>query len=127
MQDCREGSESRLEGLMIRGLVRKRPELVRLGTETAITNQPLAWAMWGLAAAAYVLSLFHRMSLSVAGLAAEQRFGIGPASLALLSVVQLALYGALQLPVGRGADRLGPKRMLLLGLTLLTTGSALFA
>ncbi|PXY37455.1 hypothetical protein BA062_05970 [Prauserella flavalba] len=83
--------------------------------------------MWGLGALCYLTALFHRMSLSVAGLTAQERFGIDATGLAAFSVVQLALYAALQVPVGVGADRLGPRRLLLAGMTLMAAGTVVFA
>ena len=52
---------------------------------TARLRYPLdgrrAWAVWGAAISVYVLAVFHRTSLGVAGLEAADRFGItlGPA------------------------------------------------
>ncbi|PWV71981.1 Nitrate/nitrite transporter NarK [Prauserella marina] len=87
----------------------------------------LPWVMWGLGALCYLSALFHRMSLSVAGLTAQDRFGIDATGLAAFSVVQLALYAALQVPVGIGADRFGPRRLLLTGMISMTAGTILFA
>ena len=36
-----------------------------------------AWVMWGLGVFAYTVAVSHRASLGVAGLGAQQRFGIG--------------------------------------------------
>ncbi|PXY19801.1 hypothetical protein BAY59_32530 [Prauserella coralliicola] len=83
--------------------------------------------MWGLGALCYLTALFHRMSLSVAGLTAQERFGIDATGLAAFSVVQLALYAALQVPVGVGSDRLGPRKLLLAGMTLMAAGTVVFA
>lgn len=93
-----------------------------------MTSRPWQpWAMWGLGAACYLLALFHRMSLSVAGLTAQQRFDVDATGLATFAVVQLALYGALQVPVGSAADRFGPKRLICTGMVLMAAGSAVFA
>lgn len=86
----------------------------------------MRWAMWGLGASCYLAALFHRMSLSVAGLTAQQRFGIDATGLAVFAAVQLALYAALQIPVGSAADRFGPRRLILLGMTLMAAGAAVF-
>lgn len=87
----------------------------------------LPWAMWGLGASCYLLALFHRMSLSVAGLTAQERFGVDATGMAAFVAVQLALYAALQIPVGTAADRVGPRRMILLGMALMAGGSVVFA
>ena len=54
-----------------------------------------AWVMWGLGVFAYTVAVFHRASLGVAGLDAQQRFGISAGVLALLGVVQLGVYAAM--------------------------------
>ncbi|UQS22575.1 MFS transporter [Amycolatopsis thermalba] len=86
-----------------------------------------AWLMWGLGALCYLTALFHRMSLSVAGLTAQERFAIDATGLAAFSVVQLVLYAVLQVPVGAAADRFGPRRLLSLGMALMAAGSIVFA
>lgn len=86
-----------------------------------------AWFMWGLGALCYLTALFHRMSLSVAGLTAQERFSIDATGLAAFSVVQLVLYAVLQVPVGAAADRFGPRRLLLAGMALMAAGSTVFA
>ncbi len=86
-----------------------------------------AWLMWGVAAAVYPLAMFHRMSLGVAALEAQQRFHVGPGALATFSVLQLVIYLAMQVPAGVLADRLGPRRMLAFGVTGMAVGELLFA
>jgi predicted MFS family arabinose efflux permease len=83
--------------------------------------------MWALAAAFYVVAIFHRMSLGVASLDAAHRFGVSTSTIALLSIVQLGLYLVMQIPAGLLADRLGPRRTLALGLTAIGAGELLFA
>jgi MFS family permease len=86
-----------------------------------------AWAVWGTAVAVYVLAVFHRTSLSVAGISAAERFDISAAQLATFTMVQLLVYAAMQIPVGVVLDRLGSKRMITFGLLLMTTGQLSFA
>ena len=86
-----------------------------------------AWRMWALAAAFYLVAIFHRMSLGVASLDASERFGVSTSAIALLSTVQLAVYLAMQIPAGLLADRLGPRRSLTLGLLAMGVGELLFA
>ena len=86
-----------------------------------------AWRMWALAAAFYLVAIFHRMSLGVASLDASERFGVSTSAIALLSTVQLAVYLAMQIPAGLLADRLGPRRSLTLGLLAMGAGELLFA
>src|SRR4051794_29611843 len=86
-----------------------------------------AWRMWGLAAAFYLVAIFHRMSLGVASIDASRRFHVPTGTVALLSTVQLGVYLAMQIPAGLLADRLGPRRSLTLGLLGLGAGELLFA
>ncbi|MBE2317255.1 MFS transporter [Solirubrobacter sp. CPCC 204708] len=86
-----------------------------------------AWRMWALAAAFYLVAIFHRMSLGVASLDAAERFGVAAGTIALLSTVQLGFYLAMQIPAGLLADRIGPRRSLTLGLVAMGVGELLFA
>ena len=86
-----------------------------------------AWAIWVVALSVYVLAVFHRSSLGVAGLLAYDRFGIGATQLAFFTVLQLLVYASLQVPVGVLLDRYGSKVMLLGGLVLMTAGQLAFA
>jgi MFS family permease len=86
-----------------------------------------AWRMWALAAAFYLVAIFHRMSLGVASLDAAERFGVAASTIALLTTVQLGVYLAMQIPAGLLADRLGPRRSLTLGLLTMGVGELLFA
>jgi sugar phosphate permease len=86
-----------------------------------------ALAVWGAAVAVYILAVFHRTSLSAAGLVAVDRFGISASQLAVFTMVQLLVYAAMQIPVGVLLDRLGPRRMLTIGLALMTLGQFAFA
>jgi MFS family permease len=83
--------------------------------------------VWGVGVFAYVVAIFHRSSLGVAGLAAAERFGVGPSILALFSVAQLAVYAMMQIPVGLLLDRFGTRRMLVAGGALMATGQLAFA
>jgi sugar phosphate permease len=86
-----------------------------------------AWVIWLVALSVYVLSVFHRSSLGVAGLMASERFGISASQLALFTVLQLLVYAGMQVPVGVLVDRFGSRRILLAGLLLLTLGQLWFA
>jgi predicted MFS family arabinose efflux permease len=86
-----------------------------------------AWVIWLVALAVYVLAVFHRSSLGVAGIIASDRFGIDATRLATFTVVQLVVYAAMQVPVGVLLDRYGSRAMLLSGLALMTAGQLGFA
>ena len=85
-----------------------------------------AYAVWGAAVAVYVLAVFHRTSLGVAGLLAADRFHISGAQLATFTVLQLLVYAAMQVPVGVLLDRFGSRRLILTGLALMTVGQLVF-
>ncbi len=86
-----------------------------------------AWVIWSVALAIYGLAIFNRSSLGVAGLIAADRFQISAAELSLFTVLQLLVYAALQVPVGVLLDRFGSRRLLLVGLVLMTVGQLCFA
>ena len=86
-----------------------------------------AWIVWGLAASAYLVAIFHRMALGVAGLEATERLAIPESSLAYLAALQLLVYLLMQVPAGLAADRLGPRRTLALGLAVMAAGELVFA
>jgi len=79
------------------------------------------------AVAVYVLAVFHRTSLGVAGLIAAERFHISSAQLATFTMVQLLVYAAMQIPVGVMVDRFGAKKLLVAGVVLMTGGQFAFA
>jgi sugar phosphate permease len=86
-----------------------------------------AWVIWLVALAVYVLAVFHRSSLGVAGLLAADRFEIEATALAFFTVLQLAVYAGMQIPVGVALDRFGSRAMLLTGLVVMTAGQLAFA
>ncbi|MFI9319501.1 nitrate/nitrite transporter [Kitasatospora aureofaciens] len=86
-----------------------------------------AWVAWSIGVSVYVLAVVHRTSLGVAGLDAAERFGIGASALSTFSILQVLVYAAMQVPVGLLVDRFGPRRVLLLGVLLLSTGQLAFA
>ena len=86
-----------------------------------------AWVIWLVALAVYVLAVFHRSSLGVAGIIAADRFHISATSLATFTVLQLVVYAGMQVPVGVLLDRYGSRAMLLVGLALMTVGQLGFA
>ncbi|MFG2821882.1 nitrate/nitrite transporter [Kitasatospora sp. NPDC048365] len=86
-----------------------------------------AWVAWAIGCSVYVLAVVHRTSLGVAGLDATARFGIGASALATFSILQVLVYAAMQIPVGLLVDRFGPRRVLLLGVLLMSGGQLAFA
>ena len=66
------------------------------------------YAVWGVGLLVYLVAVFHRSSLAVAGLAAADRFDITASQLAMFTMLQLLVYAGLQIPVGLLVDRFGP-------------------
>ncbi|QSR29574.1 MFS transporter [Nocardioides sp. S5] len=90
-------------------------------------GQRRAWVIWLVGLAVYVLAVFHRSSLGVAGIVAADRFDINATSLATFTVLQLVVYAGMQVPVGVLLDRYGSRAMLITGLVLMTAGQLGFA
>jgi MFS family permease len=86
-----------------------------------------ALAVWAVGLLVYLLAVFHRSSLAVAGLAAAERFHIGAAQLATFTMLQLLVYAGMQIPVGLLVDRYGSRAVLLVGASVLTLAQAGFA
>ncbi|GIF17971.1 MFS family permease [Actinoplanes tereljensis] len=86
-----------------------------------------AWAVWSAGLAAYIMAVLHRTSLGVAGLDAQDRFGVGAGALASFAVLQLLVYAALQVPVGLLLDRFGSLRLVVSGGLIMAAGQALMA
>ena len=90
-------------------------------------NSRRAFLVWGVAVLAYVLAVVQRSSLGVSGVDAQDRFAVSAAVLSTLAVVQIAVYAGLQIPVGIALDRVGPRKLVLLGAALLVVGQAVVA
>lgn len=86
-----------------------------------------AWTIWAVGMGIYLLAVFHRTSLGVAGILAAERFDISASQLASFTVIQLAVYAAMQVPVGVLLDRYGSKPLLIAGLVLMTAAQLWFA
>ena len=86
-----------------------------------------AWTVWTVGLLIYLLAVFHRSSLAVAGLVATERFEISASQLATFTMLQLLVYAGMQIPVGLLIDRFGSRSVLLCGTALLTAAQAAFA
>jgi len=85
------------------------------------------WLMWGIGVAGYVLSVTNRTSLSAVGIDAQHRFDADASTLAMFAVLQLAVYGFMQLPVGVWLDRWGARPIMTIGMVLLAVGQIVMA
>lgn len=103
----------------------------RAGHADAAHTEPAggarAWLVWAVAVGSYFLAMLHRNGLGVAALEAQARFDVGPALLSLLPMLQLLIYVLFQVPAGLLADRLGPRRTLVMGMAAMMIGSGMFA
>ena len=86
-----------------------------------------AYVVWAVGLLVYLLAVFHRSSLAVAGLAATDRFDISASQLATFTMLQLLVYAGMQIPVGLMVDRFGSRSVLLGGTVLLTVAQSGFA
>jgi MFS family permease len=85
------------------------------------------WLVFGVGVAAYVLSVTNRTSLSAVGVDAAVRFDADAATLSMFAVIQLAVYGAMQIPVGVLLDRFGARPIITVGMLLMAIGQLVLA
>jgi len=86
-----------------------------------------AWLVWSIGSGVYVLAVFHRSTLGVAGPLAADRLHLSAAQLSSFVMLQLALYALMQVPTGILVDRFGPRRMLLAATVTMGAGQLAFA
>ena len=98
-----------------------------VASPTRIRITPLAWVMWGTAAAFYGYAFFQRVLPSVMVDQLMSEFALGGALLGNLSAFYFYAYAGLQLPVGMLIDRFGPRVVLATAATLCAAGSVLFS
>src|SRR6478609_11762864 len=93
----------------------------------AVRPSARAYVAWLVALSAYVLAVFNRSSLGVAAVQAQERFSAGASAISLFLVLQLAVYAALQVPVGVALDRLGSRWMIVAGALTMAAGQFVLA
>jgi len=98
-----------------------------VGTQVTPPTPARAYAVWGVALLSYVVAVFHRASLGVAAVDAQERFSAGASAVSLFLVLQLAVYAGLQIPVGVALDRLGSRRLILAGAVTMAAGQLVLA
>ncbi len=86
-----------------------------------------AWLMWTVGVSAYMLAVVNRSSLSAVGVDAADRFQADAATLSMFAVVQLAVYGGMQIPVGLLLDRYGARPIMTAGMALMAIGQLTMA
>jgi MFS family permease len=93
----------------------------------AVRPSARAYGVWLVALTAYAVAVFHRASLGVAAVDAQERFSAGASSVSLFLVLQLAVYAALQVPVGVALDRFGSRWLILAGAVTMAAGQLVLA
>lgn len=99
------------------------------GSRPAAAPPPaaLAWLVWGLGAALYLMAFYQRVAPAVITGELSAEFSLTAASLGNLSAFYFYSYVAVQVPTGLFADRWGPRRVLTAGAALMAAGTLLFA
>ncbi len=87
----------------------------------------LAWLVWGLAAALYLIAFYQRVAPAVITNELASEFALTAAALGNLSAFYFFGYVAVQIPTGLLADRWGPRRVLAAGGVLTALGTLIFA
>lgn len=100
------------------------------GSVTTAISTVRPWRLWlvyGVGVAAYILSVTNRTSLSAVGVDAAVRFDADAATLSMFAVIQLAVYGAMQIPIGVLLDRFGARPIITVGMLLMAIGQLVMA
>jgi nitrate/nitrite transporter NarK len=87
----------------------------------------LAWLVWGLGAALYLIAFYQRVAPAVLVQELTREFSLSGAALGNLSAFYFYGYVAMQIPTGLIADRWGPRRLLTAGAALTAAGTLVFA
>ena len=98
-----------------------------MSSERSLRRPTPAHLVWAVGVFAYLCAVSARASFGVASVEASARFDVDGAVLSLFGVVQLGTYAAAQIPAGLLLDRLGPRRMLVLGALTMAAGQVLLA
>jgi predicted MFS family arabinose efflux permease len=97
------------------------------GAGRAAPPAALAWFVWGLAAALYLIAFYQRVAPAVITNELASEFALTAAALGNLSAFYFYSYVAVQIPTGLLADRWGPRRVLAAGGVLTAAGTLVFA
>ena len=87
----------------------------------------LAWLVWGLGAALYLIAFYQRVAPAVLVQELTREFALSGAALGNLSAFYFYGYVAMQIPTGLIADRWGPRKLLTAGAALTAVGTLVFA
>lgn len=87
----------------------------------------LAWMIWGLGAALYLIGFYQRVAPGVITTELMTDFQLDATALGNLSAFYFYSYVAMQVPTGLLADHWGPRRLLASGASIAGLGTLLFA
>ena len=91
------------------------------------SSKGLAWLMWGLVAALYLIGFFQRMAPAVMVDELMRDFSIGGAVLGNLSAAYFYSYAVMQIPSGLLVDSVGPRKVSTWGCFGAAVGILIFA
>jgi sugar phosphate permease len=98
----------------------------RLGAAEAARFRRVPAVSFALAACAFVLAFFHRVSLGAITGELQQAFAVGGAALGALAATYFYVYTLMQIPTGVLVDTLGPRRVVAVGGLVAGIGSVMF-
>ncbi len=87
----------------------------------------LRWAALTILLLAYLLSVFHRVTIAMMADQLMEELSLSPAQLGVLAAVYFYPYAFMQLPAGIFSDRFGPRRLVSLMLLLAALASVAFS
>ncbi len=96
-------------------------------SDSAARPPARAYLVWAVGLLAYAVAVFQRSSLGVAAVDAQHRFSAGASAISLFVVLQLAVYAAMQVPVGVVLDRVGSRTMIVAGGLTMAAGQLVLA
>lgn len=74
-----------------------------------------------------MLAITNRTSLGAVGVDAAERFQADASTLSMFAVVQLAVYGGMQIPIGVLLDKYGARPIITIGMILMAAGQLVMA
>jgi nitrate/nitrite transporter NarK len=104
-----------------------RTEEEKRGLPPRFPPAALAWLVWGLGAALYLVAFYQRVAPAVLVQELSREFSLSGAGLGNLSAFYFYGYVAMQIPTGLIADRWGPRKLLTAGAAITALGTLLFA
>ena len=83
------------------------------GANRADSKDPRRWALFGVCASMFLISMLYRSSAAVIAADLSADLKLGPEDLGLLGAVFFYVFGLAQIPLGPFLDRIGPKRTMI--------------